>query len=226
MPAEERVVSSEVVVVVAGGGPPHPESALAVPLGAPVVAADGGIEHARTLGLSVDVAVGDFDSATAAAVSEVELTGARIERHPADKDQTDLELALDAALGLHPERLLVLAGDGGRLDHLLAGLLLLGSARYSSVQVDARIGPAKVHVIRGMRVLVGEPGELISLLALHGPAERVRTEGLVYPLANETVDPGSTRGVSNLFAENEARVQLERGVLVAVRPGPEASVAQ
>jgi thiamine pyrophosphokinase len=63
MPAEEGV-SEELVVVVAGGDPPAPAAALAVPLGARVVAADKGLEHALALGLEVNVAVGDFDSAS------------------------------------------------------------------------------------------------------------------------------------------------------------------
>jgi thiamine pyrophosphokinase len=135
------------------------------------------------------------------------------------KDATDLELALDAALALAPERLVVLAGVGERLDHLLAALLLLASDRYAAVEVDARIGYAQAHVIRGERTLAGARGELLSLFALAGPAEGVTTEGLAYPLERETLEPGSTRGVSNVFAAESARVSVERGTLLAVRPG-------
>jgi thiamine pyrophosphokinase len=220
MPAEEGV-SDEIVVVVAGGEAPRPESVLGVPLGAIVVASDGGLDHARALGLDVDVAVGDFDSASREAVRRAETAGARIERHPAEKNATDLELALEEALALSPRRVLVLAGLGDRLDHLLSALLLLGSERWSSVEIDAEIGPARVHVIREERELAGRPGELVSLLALHGPAEGVWTEGLVYELRGETLEPGSSRGVSNVFAADTARVRVERGVLVAVRPAPE-----
>jgi thiamine pyrophosphokinase len=190
-----------------------------------VIAADRGLEHARALGLEVTVAVGDFDSASPEAVAAAVAAGTGIERYPADKDATDLELALDAALALGPARILVLAGDGGRLDHLLSMLLVLGSARYASVQVDARIGRAHVHVIRGERALEGTPGELISLLALHGPAD-VRTQGLAYALVGETLEPGSSRGVSNTFATAIARIVVERGVLLAVRPGPEGGRAK
>jgi thiamine pyrophosphokinase len=217
MPAEEGV-SNEVAVVVAGGDPPDPESALAVPLGARVIAADRGLEHAVALGLDVEIAVGDFDSASPRAVSQAEASGTRIERHPAEKNATDLELALDAALSLGPDQILVLAGDGGRLDHLLSTLLILGSSRYEAVQIDAFVGPARAHVVRGERAIEGSPGELVSLLALHGPAEGVRTEGLVYPLAGETLESGSSRGVSNVFAAKAARISLDGGFLLAIRP--------
>jgi thiamine pyrophosphokinase len=146
-------------------------------------------------------------------------------RHPADKDATDLELALDAALAERPSRVLVLAGIGERLDHLVSALHVLGSPRYKAVELDARIGAAHVHVIRGERVLASRPRELLSLVALHGPAEGVRTEGLEYPLAGETLEPGSSRGVSNRFLAEVARVSVERGVLLAIRPGAETEDA-
>ena len=114
----------------------------------------------------------------------------------------------------------MLAGDGGRLDHLLSTLLLLGSRRYAHLRIDAFVGRAQVHVVRDERELVGSPGELVSLLALHGPAVGVRTSGLEYPLAGETLAPGSSRGVSNVFVADAARVTLEKGVLLVVRPEP------
>jgi thiamine pyrophosphokinase len=214
-------VSNEMVVVVAGGEAPAAASAIGIPEAAPVVAADGGLEHALALGLDVAVAVGDFDSASPEAVAAVEKAGTRVERHPAAKDATDLELALDVALELGPERVLVLAGVGERLDHLLSALLLLAAPRYAGVEVDARVGRSLTHVVRRERTFTGVVGELVSLVPVHGPAERVRTEGLVYPLDAETLEPGSTRGVSNAFAEGTATVGVERGVVLVVRPGAE-----
>src|SRR5579859_5466672 len=99
-------------VVVLSGGPDRP-AVDTVPPGATVIAADGGAEVARHLGLEVDLVVGDLDSISAATLAGI----AQVERHAAEKDATDLELALTAALRLEPERILVLAGAGGRLDH-------------------------------------------------------------------------------------------------------------
>ena len=212
-------MSEEVVVVVSGGEAPERSAAVAVPAHAPVVAADLGLEHALALGLDVAVAVGDFDSASPEAIDRAEASGVRIVRHPTEKDATDLELALDEAFALEPARILVLAGRGGRLDHELAALLLLASPRYASAQVDAVIGPARVHVIRGERELEGDPGELLTLLAVNGAAVGVTTEGLAFPLRGETLEPGSSRGVSNVFDGTRARISLAGGVLLAVRPG-------
>ena len=199
--------------VVVTGGPDRP-AAVALPPDARVIAADGGMELARELGLPVDLAVGDFDSVS----GEMLETIGRVEKHPAAKDASDLELALAAALRFETERIIVLGGAGGRLDHLLGGLLLLAADAYSGVQIDAQLGASAVHVVRDERVLTGEPGELISLFAVHGPATGIVTEGLVYPLRGQRLEPGSSRGLSNVFAAPEVRISLERGVLLALRP--------
>ncbi len=208
----------ETVVVFAGGAKPGLGAVASIPRDAVVVGADRGAEHALGLGLRVELAVGDFDSINPAALAALERAGARVERHPMAKDVSDLELALDAALTFESRRVLVVGGAGGRLDHLLGELLLLGAEAYAGVQMDAQLGRAVVHVVRGERVLVGRSGEVVSLLAVHGAATGVFTEGLVYPLRGEVLLPGSSRGLSNLFVDREARVRMESGVLLAVRP--------
>ncbi|MSO58642.1 MAG: thiamine diphosphokinase [Thermoleophilia bacterium] len=209
----------DTVVVVAGGGAPAPGWADAVPAGAPVVAADGGVETALAAGLAPTVCVGDFDSAAPALLERAEALGARIERHRADKDATDLELALETALALAPRRILVAGSAGGRLDHLLASLLLLASERWAAVSIDAILGPARAHVVRGARALDASPGETVTLLALHGPAHGVSTKGLAYTLADETLQPGSSRGVSNVVTASPIRIEVRVGVLIALFPG-------
>jgi thiamine pyrophosphokinase len=206
------------VIVVAGG---EPGAAGPPPLPGPatVIAADGGVDRALALGLYVDLAIGDFDSVTESGLAAAEAAGARVERHPAAKDATDLELALDAALALAPERIVVIGSDGGRLDHLLASLLLLADERYASARITGFLGSSRVDVIRGSCVLAGEPDGIVSLLPMHGPAEGVVTEGLAYPLHDETLPAGTSRGVSNVLSGHAARVTVARGCLVAVQPG-------
>jgi len=208
------------IVVVTAGGPPavRPRE---LPLGAAVIAADGGVDRALSLGLHVDLAIGDLDSVTTKGLQAAEAAGARVERHPAEKDATDLELALDAAVALGPARIVVVGSDGGRLDHLLGSLLLLADGRYAGPRIEAWLGAAHVDVIRGSLRLDGRPGDVVSLIPVHGDAEGVTTEGLVYPLSGETLTAGTSRGTSNLFSAAEAAVTVLRGCLLAVRPGPE-----
>ena len=208
-----------VIVVAGGGGPAVPWLAA----GSTVIAADRGVDRALALGLRVDLAIGDFDSVTPEGLAAAEADGARVERHPAAKDATDLELALDAAIALEPARIVVIGSGGGRLDHLLGVVLLLGHERYGSAQLEAYLGDSHLHFVRGTCTLVGTPGDLVSLVPLHGPCDGVRTEGLVYPLLGESLPAGTTRGISNVFAAGEARVTLEGGCLLAVQPGAEKS---
>ena len=202
------------IVVVAGGSVPSSRAAEAIPRGAPVIAADSGADHALTLGLDVELAVGDFDSVTPEGLA----AAAHVERHPAAKDATDLELALRAASARQPRRILVVGGSEGRLDHLLGELLILGAEWLAGVELDAVLGEARIHLVRDERRLEGEEGELISLFALGGPATGIVTEGLVYPLRGEGLEPGSSRGISNVFGASQARIALESGLLLAVRP--------
>ena len=211
------MVDPDVVVVASGQGPK-----LAIPHARSVVAADGGLQRAHELGLAVDVVVGDLDSVTPDALAAAEAAGVRVVRHPPAKDATDLELALDESVALGARRVLLVASSVGRLDHLLGSLLLLGSARYAALELDALVGDALVHVVRRERTLSGAPGELVSLLAVGSPALGVVTDGLEYPLRGETLEPGSSRGISNVFTGAEARVGLADGVLLAIRPGAPA----
>jgi thiamine pyrophosphokinase len=208
-------------VVVLAAGPDH-AATVAIPPGSRIIVADGGAEHALRLGLAADVAVGDFDSIAASDLEALERAGTRIVRHARAKDATDLALALDLALELQPRRILVVGSGSGRADHTFGQMQLLASDAYRSVEMDAQLGPASIHVVRGERDLAGTPGDLISLFAVHGPAERVVTQGLVYPLQGETLAPGSSRGVSNVFAAAEVRITVEHGVLLVVRPGTES----
>jgi len=211
--------ASDTVVVVTGGDPVARSHLPTLPLGTRVIAADSGIEHAHALGLVVDLAIGDFDSVSPEALAHASAEGATVERHPVAKDATDLELALDAALAMRPARVLVLGGHGGRLDHLLANALLLAAPAYAAVEVTAQMGAARVTVVRSEAHLTGPLGDLVSLMALHGPANGVTTRGLLYPLTGEDLVPGSTRGVSNELVHEEAAVTVGGGVLVAVQPG-------
>jgi len=211
--------ASDTVVVVTGGDPVDPIHLRALPPGAQVVAADSGIDHAHALGLVVDLAIGDFDSVSAEGLTRAGDEGAAVERHPGAKDATDLELALDAALALRPARIHVLGGHGGRLDHLLANALLLAAPTYAGIVVTAQMGAARVAIVWQRTELTGPLGDTVSLVPLHGRVDGVTTAGLRYPLVDEPLLPGSSRGISNEFIAERATVTITAGVLAAIQPG-------
>jgi thiamine pyrophosphokinase len=139
-------------------------------------------------------------------------------RHPEEQDATDSSLALDLAMTMSPRRILVLASPA-------VASTTCCPPRSFSHRSDTRAPRSTRSWARHASTSFaasgagGEPGELVTLLAVNGPAEGVTTEGLAYPLRGETLEPGSSRGVSNVFAVDRARVTVERGVVLAVRPG-------
>ena len=210
----------ELAIVVAGGDPPPAGRVL--PPHTSVIAADGGLDHVYARGMRIDLVVGDLDSVSESALARARADGVAIDHRPAAKDETDLELALDHARERGATRVLVLGAGGGRLDHALGNLLLLASERYTSIELDAWIGDATVSVVRVRRRFSWRAGDLVSLFAAGGPAFGVTTHGLEYPLRHETLNPGSSRGISNVVVQGPIMVEVLDGVLLAVQtPGPE-----
>jgi thiamine pyrophosphokinase len=205
-------------IVFAGGDRPPPAVLHGLDAADVVIAADSGLDHALALGCGVDVVVGDLDSVTPDALARARAAGARVEQHPAEKDATDLELALGVARAHGVDRVVVIGGGGGRVDHFLANALALTAPEIATLRVEARFGDADAVVIRTTATLEGAPGDIVSLLAVGGPALGVESEGLRYPLRGEALHPGSTRGVSNELLGTEARVSVAGGTLLAVLP--------
>jgi len=215
---EARGPESLPALVFAGGDRPAEGLEARLPSEAFVVGADSGIEHALAFGRHVDLAVGDFDSVAHEALARARAEGAEVESHPRDKDATDLELALDAAATRGATRVTIVGGHGGRLDHHLGGLLLLGAPRFAELELDAWLGPAHVMVVRRHTEISGTPGEYVSLFAVGGPASRVTTSGLRYPLRGETLQPSTTLGVSNELVASVAEIDVGSGVVLVVQP--------
>ena len=183
-----------------------------------VIAADSGLDHAHSLGFHADLLVGDLDSVDADRLRAARGDGTEVEHHPVEKDATDLELALDAARTRGMNHVTVVGGNGGRLDHLLANALLLAAPRFGDLDIDALLPPARLAVVRTSSTLLGRIGELCTLLPAGGPADGVTTTGLRYPLRDERLPAGTTRGVSNVFVDETATVSIRSGVLLAIQP--------
>ena len=193
--------------------------------GAKVVAADGGARHAFLLGLTIDRWVGDGDSLGEAGIAELEAAGVPVERARPDKDESDTELAVLAALAMGATALTVLGALGGpRVDHALANVGLLSMPALEPLGVrllaaDARVrrllapasdgGPATLD-------LGGRVGDGVSLLPIGADAEGVTTHGLAYALRDEPLLEGRTRGLSNIRERSDASIVLRRGQLLVV----------
>ena len=212
------------VIVVSGGAPPpHGLIGVLAPPSA-VVCADRGYTHALTLGLTPTLLVGDFDSLAEHQIDEARASGVLVELHPTEKDATDLELALDRAVdGAVAGTLVTVVATPDlteRIDHLLAQLGLLASPKYAHVTMNAWFGEAFVTIVHPHSVthVRGTDGELVTIIPIGGEVTGVTTIGLRYPLANESLSPFATRGVSNILASSPASVHIITGVAAVIRP--------
>jgi len=205
------------VVIFANGDLPDPERtrALLHPDDL-LLAADGGTRHLLELDLTPQVVIGDLDSLDAAVRERLEAAGTQLVVHPRDKDQTDLELAIVHALSQGAESLVIAGALGGRLDMTLSNIALL--TRPDLAAIDARLddGLVEAFFVRGQAVIVGAPGEIVSLLPWGAPVEQVITSGLRWQLHGETLQPDSGRGLSNEMLGDRAEVRAGAGPLLCI----------
>ena len=182
-----------------------------------VIAADGGARLARSCGLDVDVVIGDMDSIDAQLLEELEKAGAQLLRHPPDKDETDLELALKWAADQSIRCLRVFGALGGRLDQTLANVSLLALPELEHCDVQLLDGNQRAWLLRpGAHEVIGAAGDTISLLPLHGPVRGIVSEGLRWELRDEALLPGPARGISNLLTGPRAGLRFSEGLLLVV----------
>jgi thiamine pyrophosphokinase len=207
-------MDTKTVLVFAGGDEvrltrPLPEADF-------VIAADSGLDLAASLGVEVDLLIGDLDSVSPHGLAAAREAGVEIEQHPTDKDATDLELSLAAAVRHGAARIVVVGGGGGRIDHLLANAMLLASPGWADIDVEWLVDGAHVLAVRHEATLGGAPGDLLTLLAIGEPADGVSTEGLRYELSDDVLLASSTRGVSNEFTSHSVVVRVRNGILLAI----------
>jgi thiamine pyrophosphokinase len=213
--------AARTLVVTTGTAPFDPVAVTAASGADRIVAADGGLDHARAAGLVPDVLVGDLDSVSAEGLAWA-IANITIERHPTDKAATDTELALECAAAARPDRLVLVAGRGDRLDHSIAAIGALGAGSLADVPaVEGWWGSDQVFIVRpGRPVSVPRPpGTMFSLLALHGGCRGVTVSGSRWPLDGADLAPMVGLGVSNEVLEPPCRVDVAEGVVTVIVPG-------
>jgi len=169
-----------------------------------VIAADGGADIAARAGVDPHVLIGDLDSVPPATRARLEAHGADICEVPTEKDQTDTELALEMAARRGASEVWLAAALGGRVDHAVANLMLLFLARELGVRLCLVDGRSEAYLVGGPFVLDARAGDLVSLIPLTPLVEGIKTVGLRYPLQDEPLVRGATRGISNVVVARPA----------------------
>lgn len=181
-----------------------------------LIGVDGGTRHMLALDLRPDWVIGDLDSLTEEIRGELAESGTRFRHFAADKDETDLELALLHAAEAGSEPLYVAAALGARLDQMLANILLLAHADLQEKRVVLIAPYQEAWLVRARAHITGKRGDRVSLIPLGGDVHVVSTGGLQWPLTDEWLRFGPARGVSNVLTSDEATVKIDAGLLLCV----------
>lgn len=181
-----------------------------------IIVADGGLRHIRSLKLVPNLLVGDLDSVNENDLDWLKAQEVEILKFPTDKDFTDLELALDEACKRGFTEIMLTAALGGRADHAQANIALLSRPEMSSCNLFLNDGLTEIRLITEALTISGSPGDIISLIPLCNSAVGVLTKRLEFPLNNETLSPGQTRGISNVMQADSAWIGLQSGQLLCI----------
>ena len=205
------------IIIFANGEMPNPDRARSLLQNDDyIICADGGTRHALTLNVRPDLIIGDMDSAEKEQVQKLQEHDVSIELFPHDKNETDLELAINHALELGPKQIIIIAALGGRLDHTLGNVALLTDVRLSTFDVRLDDGVEEILLCRGQVQVHGRSGDIVSLIPWQGAVSEVQTTNLKWALHKETLYPDKTRGISNEMTDNTASISIGSGLLLVV----------
>ncbi|MDD3570274.1 MAG: thiamine diphosphokinase [Lachnospiraceae bacterium] len=183
-----------------------------------VVCCDRGMHHAFKLGIIPDVIVGDFDSADSSIINYFKSKNVPFKAYPTHKDETDIELGLDAAMEMGVTDITIIGGIGSRMDHTLANCHLLLYLHKKGINARIVNENNEIVVIDRKAEISGKAGDLVSLIPLSMEVRGITTKGLEYPLHNAvlTIDDRLI-AVSNVMLGNMAEVTIEEGYLFVMR---------
>lgn len=173
-----------------------------------IIAADGGANHCHAMKITPNLIIGDLDSIhqnVKKSFSDVKTL-----EYPSDKDQTDLELSLDAALTFNPSKITLFAVSGNRIDHTLANLYLLLRHPFKLfIETETEV----LFAISKSTYVDCHVNQTLSLLPLGLAAKGVSTQGLKWELNNATIDHNGL-SVSNVALVETVHISIEKGNLL------------
>ncbi|MBP2240086.1 thiamine pyrophosphokinase [Cytobacillus eiseniae] len=185
------------------------------------IGVDKGVYTLLSNNIQPTMAFGDFDSVTKKEMQLIEEKVEELKRFHPEKDETDLELALDWALKQLPETIRIFGATGGRIDHFLANIQLLIKPMQNDQFVHVEIIDQK------NLVYLRSPGsytvqkkshyKYISFLPISMEVSGITLEGFKYPLTNRNLPIGSTLCISNELIIDNGHFSFLKGILLVVR---------
>lgn len=196
-----------------------------------LIAADGGGNSIIDSGYVPDALIGDLDSIQTDYLEICRTRGTHILSYSSEKDETDLELALEyAAKEMEQEvkaeipdqgikEFYLLGATGGRIDHLLGNLSIVLGFLKRGFRIYMKDPDHELWLQEGRKKLLGKKGQKVSILPVTEKA-LVRTEGLYYPLHQEILRQDSPRGISNVFSGEDAIIEVSEGTVLVITLSP------
>ncbi|WP_110929702.1 thiamine diphosphokinase [Bacillus massiliglaciei] len=187
------------------------------------IGVDRGVIELVKSGISPKAAFGDFDSITDTELTVITEMIGDIHIYPPEKDETDLELALNWSIGLKPEEIFILGATGGRIDHFLGNLQLLQRRDILELNRQLKIYIAdrqNLYTIKTPGTYTFEKEEYLpyfSLLPVTNIVKGITLRGFKYPLEKADVERGSTLTVSNQLISDRGNVSFSEGILMVIR---------
>jgi thiamine pyrophosphokinase len=177
-----------------------------------IISCDDGYRIAEEMGIKPHILIGDFDS-----LSSPLPAGAEIIRFPVEKDDTDSMLAVKEGLKRGFRDFVLVFSLGGRLDHTVANIQLLGFLCDNGAKGQL-VGPRdRVMLVKNETVRIKKrPGETLSVFAWERDARGVSLRGVYYPLENAVISARNPIGACNKITGDEAFIAVEDGILLIV----------
>lgn len=175
-----------------------------------VIAADGGYAALKGLGIKPHFALGDFDS-LGYVPEDVEHLA-----FPPEKDDTDMRLAIAAAVDRGYTDLVIYGALGGRLDHTIGNIQnLLYISNFGRAWLWGE-GTAVTCITCGSISFPGKCSGMFSVFALGGNTEGVTLSGCKYELRQAVMHSDTPLGVSNEFIAGEVYIEVKKGSLLVI----------
>lgn len=182
-----------------------------------IIAADGGANHLRSLGITPDEIMGDLDSINEENLIGYEKQGVVFKRFKAEKNETDSELCLLRAAELKAEEVDFVFALGGRLDHELSNIAMLHHARKLGIKPRIISLNEDIYLVKDeVLKIVDEVGKTVSVIPVYSDIDSVNLRGFKYPLHNYFMEFGKARGISNIVKEKVAEVDIKGGEVLVV----------
>ncbi len=182
-----------------------------------IICCDGAARKMAQTKIKPDIIIGDMDSLEPFVLESLKKDGIKTIEHPAQKDFTDTELALDYALKLNPKKIFIWGALGGRIDHILGNVFLLLKGKKAKTNTYIIDEYAEVFLPQDEVIFNDAAGCIVSLLSVSPKVEGITLSGFAYSLKNETLCMGETRGLSNYINESIAKIEFRAGDLLVIR---------